>query len=331
MRVLRSVLKDPHREQVFHVVSRIVDRRMVFGATEKKVFVEMMRRYEGFCGVRVLAFSVMGNHFHILVQMVARPAIMDEKEVWRRMRYLYDDDQLKVFEKGIREWGNQGLTERSAQFFEGMRNRMHDLSVFVQELKQRFSKWYNNRSHRKGTLWEDRFRSVLLGGDEGAILAVAAYIDLNAMRAGIVSKPEEYEWCSYGEAVAGGKLARQGLIQVLSGRGRSLRWENVKMQYGEILNRRGKVSHESKEGDRMLQNEVQDKMCGDSGISGMISHSIMSRIRYFTDGLIVGSREFIEEFYRERLKEISPNRKSICKKIPGGILGGLNSYRDVRD
>lgn len=330
MRVLRSLLKDPKREQIFHVVSRIVDRRMVFGDTEKRVFVEMMRRYEGFCGVRVLAYSVMGNHFHILVQMTARPETMDEMEVWRRMKYLYEDDRIREFEEGIREWETLGFNERSAEFFEGMRNRMHDLSIFVQELKQRFSKWYNNRKQRKGTLWEDRFRSVLLGGDEGAILAVAAYIDLNAVRAGIVSAPQEYEWCSFGEAMAGGRLARQGLIQVFSGRGGKIRWEKVKIYYSEVLNGRRNAGHERKEGVGMVKNEVRDNVCCEGQMLAQISNIIKSRIRYFTDGLIVGSREFIEEFYCDRLIGVFPDRKTICKKIPGGKLGGINSYRDVR-
>ncbi len=41
--------------------------------------------------------------------------------------------------------------------------RMHDLSEFMKTLKQRFSIWYNrNHDNRLGTLWMDRFKSVLV-------------------------------------------------------------------------------------------------------------------------------------------------------------------------
>jgi putative transposase len=45
---------------------------------------------------------------------------------------------------------------------------------------------------------------------------MAAYIDLNPVRAGMVKDPAEYRWSSYGEAVGGGakgngKKAREGL------------------------------------------------------------------------------------------------------------------------
>ncbi|MDA7922781.1 chemotaxis protein CheW, partial [Verrucomicrobiales bacterium] len=56
------------------------------------------------------------------------------------------------------------------------RRRMGDVSVFMQELKQRFSQWYNKRNSRKGTLWEGRFKSVLVEGDDQALMTMAAYI-----------------------------------------------------------------------------------------------------------------------------------------------------------
>ena len=92
---------------------------------------------------------------------------------------------------------------------------MCDLSTFVKELKQRFSRWYNKQTGRKGTLWEERFKSVLIEDSDYALSTITAYIDLNAVRAGMVDDPKDYRFCGYGEAVAGGKAARAGL-QVLA-------------------------------------------------------------------------------------------------------------------
>ncbi|MEZ5431159.1 MAG: hypothetical protein R3F31_08270 [Verrucomicrobiales bacterium] len=50
---------------------------------------------------------------------------------------------------------------------------------------------------------------------EAALLTMAAYIDLNPVRAGMVDDPKDYRWCGYAEAVAGGRRARRGLGTML--------------------------------------------------------------------------------------------------------------------
>jgi len=82
-------------------------------------------------------------------------------------------------------------------------------------LKQRFTQWYNGRTGRKGTLWEERFKSVLVEGIGQGLRAMAAYIDLNPVRAGLVTDPKDYRWSGYGEAMAGNKRARLGLQRVV--------------------------------------------------------------------------------------------------------------------
>ena len=49
---------------------------------------------------------------------------------------------------------------------------------------------------------------------------MAAYIDLNPVRAGMVDDPKDYRWCSYAEAVAGKKRSREGLQRVMFEAGR---------------------------------------------------------------------------------------------------------------
>ena len=78
------------------------------------------------------------------------------------------------------------------------------LSEFVKCLKFRFTRWYNRRNGRKGVLWESRFTSVIVQSseyssctvsalasaveeEERALRTMAAYIDLNPVRAGMVS------------------------------------------------------------------------------------------------------------------------------------------------
>jgi putative transposase len=66
----------------------------------------------------------------------------------------------------------------------------------MKHVAQRYSKRLNARRGRTGTLWEGRFYSGLVATEHYA-LACYRYIDLNPVRAGLVSHPAEYRWSSY--------------------------------------------------------------------------------------------------------------------------------------
>ncbi|HET7363045.1 MAG TPA: transposase [Burkholderiales bacterium] len=66
----------------------------------------------------------------------------------------------------------------------------------IRDLGRRFVRYFNERYGRTGSLWEGRFHSCLL--DSGRyVLGCQRYIDLNPVRAGMVSSPGAYRWSSY--------------------------------------------------------------------------------------------------------------------------------------
>jgi len=71
----------------YHCISRIVDRNFVLGDLEKEHFVKLMRAYEAFCGVRIITFCIMTNHFHILVEVPRRP-VADQLPSDQQLIYL---------------------------------------------------------------------------------------------------------------------------------------------------------------------------------------------------------------------------------------------------
>jgi putative transposase len=60
---------------------------------------------------------------------------------------------------------------------------------------QSYAQGFNTRHGRSGTLWQGRFKSCLVDSDR-YLLAVIRYIELNPLRAAMVSTPEEYRWSS---------------------------------------------------------------------------------------------------------------------------------------
>ena len=64
----------------YHCLSRVVDRRFIFGDLEKEKFIALLRECEEFCEVNVLTHCLMSNHFHILLEVPHRPAVLPSAE-----------------------------------------------------------------------------------------------------------------------------------------------------------------------------------------------------------------------------------------------------------
>ena len=80
----------------YHCVSRVVNREFVLGAVEKEQFRALMRVYERLCGLRVVGYCIMSNHFHILVEVPRRPAageLPGDAELVARVRECLGDKQ----------------------------------------------------------------------------------------------------------------------------------------------------------------------------------------------------------------------------------------------
>ena len=76
------------------------------------------------------------------------------------------------------------------------------LSKVMQSLGRIYVQYFNYRYKRTGTLWEGRYKATLLDS-ERYLLTCYRYIELNPVRAGMVSDPAEYPWSSYCENALG--------------------------------------------------------------------------------------------------------------------------------
>lgn len=70
------------------------------------------------------------------------------------------------------------------------------ISRMMQSLGRRYVQYFNFEYRRSGTLWEGRFKSCLIQ-EERYLLEVYRYIELNPVRAEMVTDPGEYHWSSY--------------------------------------------------------------------------------------------------------------------------------------
>ena len=236
---------------------------------------------------------------------------------------------------------------------------MHDLSQFMKGFLQRYTQWHNRAHKRSGHLWEDRFKSVIVE-DGIAAKTMAAYIDLNPVRAGMVKNPEEYRWSSYGEAIGGGakgngKKARAGLVRAMRAhkgvKADAALWRNdVALEYRKILlagaaerveermdqsgamkriTKRKGLTKDQLEGKRQRLLDTEEKRMEEIPFGRMMR----CRVRYFTDGAVIGSREFVNAAFEAARERFGPKRKDGARKLRGGAgaaAGLLWSLRDLQ-
>ena len=173
----RHLIKN--QSAVYHVVNKCALSSMILDETCKVQFVRMMWRQAAFAAVEVLSYCVMTNHFHVLVR-VPEPHEISDEELLRRYRVLYGKNvPFSAAEPDVLE----ALLEKGGEEADELRKRliarMHNLSAFVSELKQRFSIWYNKNRKNSGTVWSERFRSIIIEDSPEFTAPIAAYIDLN--------------------------------------------------------------------------------------------------------------------------------------------------------
>ena len=170
-------------EGFYHVVSRIGGKRFLIDAEEKGILLATIRAAAAFSGVELYTFAVMSNHFHLLVR-VPRKREVPDAELLRRMEALYGTPRFhKVLEKW-EKWNKTNQESRVENEKARLRARMHDLSQFCKTFKETYTQDFNRRHGNTGTIWEGRFKSILLDGSRRAMMTVAGYIHLNPVRAG---------------------------------------------------------------------------------------------------------------------------------------------------
>ena len=350
--------KSAGKPVFYHVISRVVDRRFAFGAEEKEKFRALMRLQEKFTGCRVVSYCLMCNHFHILLEVPPMAdAGLSDQELLKRLSAIYSEAFVAGVAKELADARTAvyaketGRDEALAAIHKRFNYRMQDLGEFMKGLLQRFTQWFNRAHSRTGRLWEDRFKSVIVE-DGVAAKTISAYIDLNPVRAGMVKDPADYRWSSYGEAIGGGskgngKTARAGLVRALrahQGVGADADgWASgVSREYRKLLmaGAAGKssesVGRNGKTGTKTLRQgiskeEAEREREKDGEIP--LGKILRCRVRYFTDGAVIGSRSFVDEAFAKSRERFGAKRKDGARAMRGsgsGAKGQLWSVRDLR-
>jgi putative transposase len=136
-------------------------------------------------------FVLPGQPHHVVQRGNDRQAIfLDSADQQRYLDYLL----MLAREKGV-----------AIHAYVLMTNHVHllvtpttadALSEMMKGLAGSYARWFNTKHGRTGTLWEGRFRSSLIQQD-AHFMACMRYIELNPVRSGLATSPQQYPWSSY--------------------------------------------------------------------------------------------------------------------------------------
>ena len=291
----------------YHIMSRTALDGYPIDDVDKDFFVEQVAKLSKLYFVEVLGFCAMGNHFHLLVRM--RPdAKYSDEDLKKRLAAFYDKEPI-FYEDG------------QLPFY---REKLSNLSEYVREIKVRFTRFYNRRHGRRGYFWGDRFKSVIVENGE-TLINCLAYIDLNPVRAGLVSKPEEYRWNSIGYHVQTNNkddfLSLDFGLREFGGMGDKERLR----RYRRFLYETGAM--DKGKGVQIEKSVVEKERKNDFQLTRR--RRFIYRTRYFTDSGIIGGKAFVSETYRKAKETFQAKRDKIPKPISG--LSGIYSLKRLTE
>ena len=318
-----------------HCISRVADGDFILGEEEKDYLVELMREYERFCGVKILTYCMMSDHFHVLLEVPARPqAALEDQELIAKVRRIPGSNHAELLEQELAELRQRGDTQAAEALKQRVGERMFDLSQFMKTFKQRFSRWYNPAHGRTGTLWEQRYKSILVEGTGLALGVVAAYVDLNPVRAGLVSDPKDYRWCGYGEALSGGSKAKEGIRRMMTGAlGEAVTFKEAAAEYQELLfgpKPEGGAETAEGRGAPHPRSAAELAELEQAEARLPIADYLRMRVRYFSDGVAVGSRDFVNRVFTAYRDRFSAKRKDGARQLRLVDSEELYALRNLR-
>ena len=347
----------PHHDcgaGVWHCFSRIIDRNYLLDDLAKDFFLKTLRAYEDLLGVEVLTFCLMSNHFHLLVRVPHRPEGLDVPldVILARMERAVGEHAINLIRRNLAFWETTGNYAAIEEWRQRQMKRMYSLSDFIGCVKQRFTRWHNAKTGRRGTIWEERFGSVVVEEDERALRTMAAYIDLNPVRAGMVDDPADYRWSGYAEAMTGKERSRRGLVRIIG----QMAWPRATAAgakpwgdepfpkgvetralvfYRAILGGQGPAR--KGEDGTIIRRGLSEKMRQNLTTANerrVRAEVLMRRVAHFTKGMIFGSRAFVDHWFEANRTIVKgrsrTERKRGSRSLGQRALGGLYSLRNPR-
>jgi len=261
---MRTSRLKPEEETWHHCFNRVSGPSSArpFGDTEKEQFIRFVMKVSRLSFVEPVSYQILGNHFHLLLRVPA--GYPTEEETCRRYwAYYRGRRKLTPGTEACRRW----------------QRRLRDVSWYLRLIQQFFTVWYNRSrpERRRGPLWADRFKNTLLESGE-AVWRCWMYIENNPVRIGLSRTAAGYRFGSFGRWVQRGRHpfeenVRNALLPMMESILGTRDMYSLRLEMGRELERQTGVDPEES--------------------AQSYSLTATRRVRYWVDGLVIGSDLFV--------------------------------------
>src|SRR4030042_4496220 len=283
-------LKIPGHAAAYHIVTRTRGTQYLLDRTQKERFIQLLEKLKKLYYVQYAAYSILDNHYHLLVNF-KDPEDIDPTEAEKRWNTYHEKTPFK----------RRADIEKDAEY---VKDQMTDISSYMKRLNYHMTTGYNLPRNAQGTLWERRYQSSIV--ERGpAMVMTAAYIDLNAYRASLVTRPEDYRYSSLYELRHKNKaekipdpidttLLEEGLHTGLTS------IEELYSTYRAYIYRAGASPHKDRPDGLVITQDMQ-KQLEAYGLHRIEEGSLSRRITELIRGKVTAGMMYARDFYYSRI------------------------------
>ena len=265
---------------------------------------DMMLFYVQVYRCRLAAFQIMDNHYHLIVHF-EKPRPLSREELEESARKLY----------GRKAEAKTGVWTDTQ--WKAFNERLFDVSKLMGNVNGLYALWFNRKFGRRGHFWGDRFKNPELLGLE-AVQDGILYVELNAVRAGMVKRPEQWKWGSARWRLTGEDQALIPLDELFPPDPET----DAYSSYRARLYYRGAVPTRDNQAaiPRWILHQEQRRGFTRAG-------AFRRRLRFLTDGLAVGPAEKVAQLLETYRRQGRYRRRRHPIPQLGGAMFSLREQR----
>jgi len=226
---------------------------------------------------RPLRIEFPGAYYHVTSRGNEQKNVFrDQKDRWKFLDYL--NSSVVRYGAVIHAW-----CLMSNHYHLLIETPAGNLSQIMRHINGAYTTYFNIKWKRVGHLFQGRYKAILVDADN-YMLELSRYIHLNPVRAGIVARPEQYQWSSYKSYIGQNKVSDWQTTDFILGYFSVIPPANSKQEY---------------------QKFVED----------MLDKEYSSPLRVTTASTILGSEEFVQKVSNKYLRAKDTDRNIPALKV----------------
>lgn len=284
---MRRARRKSSTDAFYHIITRVAGSPRYLPLenrfAQKKLLDTILIYVTAYC-CELAAYAIMGNHYHLIL-FIEEFRKLSRSELKTRAKQLYGNrTDLKTS-----SWSDEA--------WEQFNRKLFDLSALMQHINGEYAKWFNKHFDRRGHLWADRYKNPELL-DQRALQECLFYVELNAVRAGLVKHPEQWRFSSSW-----------------------LRWKGCDRNLMPL----DRIFPETQPAKVMATYRFWLRQRGAAGSSARAPIAwpglFLRRRRFFTDGLAIGNQPSVSKLLGEmRAQGIYRHRKKPIAQLSGFLF-----------